>query len=247
MSGAETMQATEAELRTVGMLVPPAQGSIPEDGLRWLPRRGRIESWGVGVTELSDAGYRAGLERLAVGARVLASRGATTISIMGTSLSFFRGRAGNDLAKAVVHEVFDGPVTTMTDAIVDALRVATPRRVAALTAYTADVDAALRAYLEAEGLEVGTIHGLGIRSVTAVASVDVDHLVSAALDVLRADPDADVLLISCGGLRTEQVVPRLESETGLPVISSSLAGLHDVARRAGWPDAMAGAPTLFGR
>jgi maleate cis-trans isomerase len=54
-----------------------------------------------------------------------------------------------------------------------------------------------------------------------------------AKEVVSSAPDADVILISCGNLRSFEVIEALEKETGLPVVTSNQAGLWQTLRMAG--------------
>lgn len=76
--------------------------------------------------------------------------------------------------------------------------------------------------------------GLDFTDVLAVEAVPTSTLVAAAHTALSGTPGADSVLISCGGLRTLDAVATLESELGLAVVSSSLAGPWDVLGLAGY-------------
>jgi arylmalonate decarboxylase len=56
-------------------------------------------------------------------------------------------------------------------------------------------------------------------------------------------PKADSLLVSCGGLRTLELIAPLEKRTGVPVISSMPHGLWAGARLVG----LSGAAPGYGR
>ncbi len=51
--------------------------------------------------------------------------------------------------------------------------------------------------------------------------------------VVRAAPDADAILISCGNLRSFEVIESLETDTGLPVVTCNQAGLWQALRLIG--------------
>ena len=54
-----------------------------------------------------------------------------------------------------------------------------------------------------------------------------------ARNVVREAPDADALLISCGNLRSFEIIENLETDTGLPVVTSNQAGLWQALRLTG--------------
>ena len=62
---------------------------------------------------------------------------------------------------------------------------------------------------------------------------------------MRAAPDAEGILISCGNLRTFEVIEPLETDTGLPVITSNQAGLWQALRLVGVKDRLLGLGRLL--
>ena len=60
-------------------------------------------------------------------------------------------------------------------------------------------------------------------------------------------PDADSLLVSCGGFRTLEIIAPLEAKTGVPVISSMPHGLWAGARLVGMNGAAPGYGKLLSR
>ena len=63
--------------------------------------------------------------------------------------------------------------------------------------------------------------------------------------VFEAQPGADGILISCGGLVTLDAVRELEALLKVPVVSSSPAGFWDLVRKAGLDARSPGHGRLF--
>src|SRR5690606_37768076 len=80
----------------VGVIVPPAQGEVPPE----LPQLygGALDfmAHGLALGRLTPEGYDAVIGKVEAAARALADRGADAVALMGSSLSFYRGRAFND-------------------------------------------------------------------------------------------------------------------------------------------------------
>ena len=70
-----------------------------------------------------------------------------------------------------------------------------------------------------------------------------DYIVEFAHAIDR--PDADAVLLSCGALRSLEVVDRIERELGKPVICSNQAMLWDCLRLANIPDRLPGLGQLL--
>jgi len=59
--------------------------------------------------------------------------------------------------------------------------------------------------------------------------------------------DADAIFVSCGALRTLDVIDEIESRADIPVIASSQAMIWDTLRLAGIDDRLQGFGRLFSK
>ncbi|RRH91531.1 arylmalonate decarboxylase [Variovorax beijingensis] len=229
----------------LGLIVPPAAGAVPVDGPLLYGERIRFSALGLGLGEISTRGYTEVIDSVVEKAVALKARGAVAVSLMGTSLSFFRGAAFNRQLEVEMARATGLPCTTMSNAIVGALRQLGVRRVAVATAYIDEVNAHLRRYLEQSDFEPLALEGLAISDVQAVGRVPTQVLIELCLRVFDAQPGADGILISCGGLVTLDAVREVEARLQLPVVSSSPAGFWDLVRTAGLDARSPGQGRLF--
>ena len=231
---------------TLGLIVPPAHGEVPSDGaVLYGSDRVRFVARGLALGEISTRGYEGVIDRVVGLAEDLARDGAQAVSLMGTSLSFFRGAAFNAELEAEMTRATGLPCTTMSNAIVRALSALNISKVVVATAYVDDVNDRLVRYLAASGLAVGAIRGLSITGVREVGQVPTATLVDLCVSVHAADPGADAILISCGGLLTLEAIRVVEARLGVPVVSSSPAGFWDVMRVARLDSRSAAGGRLF--
>ncbi len=228
----------------LGLIVPPASGAVPPDASTIYPQFSFLAE-GLGLTELSSNGYDSVIETVGAAAARLVARGASVVSLMGTSLSFYRGPDFNAVLESEIAARSGVPALTMSSAILEAATSLGVRRLAVATAYRDDVNVSLLRFLEAAGLEVLSLEHLGISSVDAVHQVPEDDVTDLGRRAFAAAPDADAVLISCGGLATRAAVRAIEAEAGIPVITSPLAGLWATVRRAGLDPRADGAGRLF--
>ena len=217
---------------TVGLIVPPSHGRVPSDGPRLYPGV-RFVARGLGLPEVSPRGYDRVVDTIVDHARALREAGAAAVSMMGTSLSFYRGPAFTDELRDAMQAATGVPCTTMSHAIVRAMRELGIRRVAVATAYIDEVNERLVAYLASQGFETTAIRGLSITGVREVGEVPTGTLLELSESVFAEDTSADGVLVSCGGLHTLDVLAPLESRLGVPAVSSSPAGFRDVLMLAG--------------
>ena len=230
----------------VGVIVPPADGAVPPE----LPQLYSAEldfiGFGLALGKLTTQGYDSVIDNVAAASRALAARGADAVALMGTSLSFYRGKAFNAQLVRTMSEATGGlPVTTMSNAVVEALRAVGGRRIAVATAYTAEVNQQLATFLGDNGFSVAGLEALELVEIPDIHAVGDAELLALGRRALENAPGADALLISCGGLRTLPVELPLEQELGIPVVSSAVAGAWAAARLTGHAGRVAGRTRLL--
>lgn len=228
----------------VGMIVPPVDGAVPPEPPELYPDI-RFVARGLALPELTPEGYDSVIDHVAGLAKALKDDGAEAISLMGTSLSFYRGPAGNAEVLAAMKAATGLPATTMTVSVIEALQAVGARKLAVGTAYTQTVNDRLRGYFTDEGFEICSLCSLDLTDVKAIQSVGDAELIALGEQAADAAPEADALFISCGGLRTLPVIVPLETATGLPVLSSATAGAWGAVRLTGHSGRAAGYGRLF--
>lgn len=227
----------------LGLIFPPNGRGIPDEGIAMYGERLRYAVQGLGIEHMTPAGFDLALQRIPVAAEQLAAAGAQVIELTGTSLTFYRGEEFNRQLCEQVMRASGLHATTMSNGVIEALHAVGATRVAVATAYNAQVNTRLQAFLREHGLEPLVITGLGLEAMTDVARVTQHDLLRFGEQVHRSAPDADCLLLSCGGFRTLEIIAPLEARTGVPVISSMPHGLWAGARLAG----LSGSAPGFGR
>jgi arylmalonate decarboxylase len=224
----------------LGLIFPPSTRGVPEEGLAMYGDRLRYVVTGLGIERITPADFDAALARVPAAAQKLAAAGAHAIELTGTSLTFYKGEAFNQQLRELVTRASGLPATTMSNGVIDALKAVGAKRVAAATAYSDDVNARLHAFLLEHGLDPLVITGMGIEAMTDVDKVTQEDLIQFSERVWRSAPQADSLLVSCGGFRTLEIIAPLEARIGVPVVSSMPHGLWAGARLAGLDGAAPG-------
>ena len=153
--------------------------------------------------------------------------------MFGSSITFYKGAAFNQELTEQVTALTGVPATTQSNGLIDGLRHVNAKRVAVATAYTDIVTERLELFLHEHGFEVLATKGLGYERVPeGAATPEVLHALGVdAYAAAGRMPDA--LVLSCGGLRTLDVIVPLEQAIGVPVVSSTPHGLWHCARMAG--------------
>ncbi len=231
----------------LGLIFPPLNRGVPEEGVAMYGDRLKFVVTGLGVERMTPDGFEAVLPKIPAAAEKLAAAGAEAIELTGTSLTFYKGEAFNQKLRETVTKASGLKATTMSNGVIDGLKAVGAKRVAVATAYNDDVNERLHAFLIEHGLEPLVVTGLGIEAMTDVDKVTQKDLIEFGARVRATAPDADSLLVSCGGFRTLEIIAPLEQKTGLPVISSMPHGLWAGARLVGLSGAAPGYGKLLSR
>jgi arylmalonate decarboxylase len=227
---------------TIGLVVPFASDTVPEEGLQMYPGV-RFVARGVGVRSLTPTGYDGAWEGILPAAQYLAGLGVDAVMVIGTSLTFYRGADAHEELMAKLRAATGLPVSTMSQAVVDGLRSFGARRIAVATAYADEVNARLQAFLIAKGFEVPALEGFGLFGFGEPDSKSKADIIALGSKVCAAAPAADGLLISCGGLRTLAWHSRSKSATAF---RSSRARRRRSGRRCGSSARAAASPAAGG-
>src|SRR5580658_4318203 len=215
----------------LGMIFPPANYPVPPEAKTLYPHGVTFLAEGLAFQGMTIESYDEAVPRIVPAALKLKEHGATAISIMGTSLTFYKGAAFNQELIDRVHQATGLPSSSMSNGIVDGLKVAGAKRVAVATAYTDIVNATLERFLKESGFQVVTIKGLNL--VRATNAVTQDQLFDFSAGVFAKAPKADTLLVSCGGLKTIDLLVPLEAKCKVPVVSSTPHALMNAVRLVG--------------
>ena len=208
----------------MGMIFPPLNYPVPPEATLLYPTGVTFLAEGVGLPAMTPEGYDSVVPKIVPAAEKLAKRAATGISIMGTSLTFYKGAAFNQELIASVTKATGLPCTSMSNGIVDGLRTAGAKRVAVATAYNDVVNATLRRFLTESGFEVVTINR---------GPVTHDELLNFSAGVWESARKSDTLLISCGALKTLDLLVPLEARCKVPVVSSTPHALMNAVKLVG--------------
>jgi arylmalonate decarboxylase len=217
---------------TAGLIFPPLDYPIPPDATRIFPSAVRFIGNGLGFNGMTIESYNEAIPRALPRAAELARQGASLISVFGSSITFYKGAAFNKELTDEVTALTGLPATTQSNGLIDGLKHVNARRVAVATAYTDVVTDRLKVFLGEHGFDVVSTKGLGYERIPeGAATGEILHELGVAAYALAGK--ADALVMSCGGLRTLDVIVPLEKAIGVPVVSSTPHGLWHCARMLG--------------
>jgi arylmalonate decarboxylase len=231
----------------LGMIFPPANYEVPPEAKLMYPTGIRFLGKGVGLERMTPEGYDKAVPKILPAAMELAKQGANAISIMGTSLTFYKGAAFNNDLIAQVAKATGLPATSMSRGIIEGLKAVGAKRVAVATAYNETVNGRLRVFLEESGFEVLGVKGMGIERFEDRPPVTQDELFNLGATTYDSMSKADTLLISCGALNTLRLLDPLEKRCKVPVVSSAPHALWASVRLLGLSGQVKGYGRLLSR
>jgi maleate isomerase len=168
-------------------------------------------------------------ETLRAAVRALHAVQPEAVAYACTSGSFVGGTAGERAMCTAMSEAAALPAVTTSGALLEALAEIGARQIAIVTPYTKSVTDALEDFLGEAGVAVTGRAYLGLtREIWRVPYRDVVEMARNA--VVGA---ADALFISCTNLPTYDVIPQLEAELRLPVLSANQVTIWAALRRIG--------------
>ncbi|WP_307680077.1 aspartate/glutamate racemase family protein [Streptomyces sp. V4I2] len=161
--------------------------------------------------------------------RTLTAIAPEVVAYACTSGSFVGGIAGERAMRCAMTQAGDLPSVTTSGALLEALAELDVRRVALVTPYTVSVTQALEEYVAEAGVAVTGCAYMGLtRHIWKVPYRDVAEMARRAVD-----GGAEALFISCTNLPTYDVIPQLEAELRIPVISANQVTMWAALRRLG--------------
>ncbi|MEU8716464.1 MULTISPECIES: aspartate/glutamate racemase family protein [unclassified Streptomyces] len=169
-------------------------------------------------------------ETLGEAVRALTAVAPEVVAYACTSGSFVGGIAGERAMCEAMTRSGAVPALTTSGALLDALTELGVRRLALVTPYTVSVTRVLEEYVSEAGVQVAGCAFMGLtRHIWQVPYRDV---VAMARRAVRPGA-ADALFISCTNLPTYDVIPQLEAELRLPVLSANQVTMWAALRRLG--------------
>ncbi|MDC0659571.1 aspartate/glutamate racemase family protein [Leisingera sp. SS27] len=139
------------------------------------------------------------------------------------------------VAEAVQTVLPNAKVTDPLAAIIAAGKALGAARFGFVTPYLPEVSAQMRAKLEAAGFDIAGFGSFEQMDDRVVARISESAIAEAAAQVAGQE-DCDAIVISCTNLRCLRIIPGIEAQTGVPVISSNQALGWHMLRLAGVTD-----------
>ena len=134
------------------------------------------------------------------------------------------------------------PMTLVTG-VVDALRELQIKKIVVGTPYLDEINTKEAEFLYKKGFEIINIQGLNLTTGIEFGKVTPAYWKKFALEI--DDFNAEAIFLSCGGIRSVEVIDEIENIIGKPVITSNQAQVWSCLRRAQIKDTIKGFGKIF--
>ena len=227
----------------IGFVLLATEQTVQDDMLSLCPKGVGMHFTRAAIPDsITNATLMAQAERLADCAATLLPDGSLdVIAYACTSGSLV---IGEERVFAELNKGAPGAkASSMITGVIQALKYLNVRRIAVATPYLDEINQRESLYLAERGFDVLSIQGLNLEKDSDMVRVSPSFLVDYAL---AADhPDAEAIFISCGALRTLEVIEEIEQRAGKPAICSNQAMAWHSLRLAGINDKFNGFGRLF--
>lgn len=233
----------------VGLMIPSSNTVMEVDLNRHLPASFTVHTARMFLEETTPEGEDVMLDEHALPAATDLGTAKPDLVVFGcTSAGALRGdEYDRELCRRIADVAGADAVSTIAS-VREAIGRSGARRVGVITPYVDSLNERIRASLEADGIAVEGIHGLGITENVAIADVEPARIVELARSSFETR-SIDLLFASCTNFRAVDAIDGIAGAMGVPVVTSNQAVLDAVLRRYGsaWPAAIADATTGAGR
>jgi len=213
----------------IGLLLPHVNTTIEPEFHSMCPDGVSVHAARMVLKELTPEALIEMEQEIYKAASIVAAVNPDVIVVGCTSGSFIKGYGYDKTIIEKITAITKIPAITTSTAVVDALNSLKISKVAIATPFTEEINKKEREFIEAHGISVTGIKGLGYSQVVTsypLASKPTSGIgllfpavaYRLALDV--NSQDADGIFISCANFRTIEIIEPLEKNTGKPVISS---------------------------
>lgn len=213
------------------------------EGAWWqemLPDDVRLAVLSLGVRRLVQADLERAHEQILEKVEQLDAEGVDVINVGGSPVVTLYGKAGHERLIEEIGQRTKRPFVTALQAELESIKAVGGSRVLIASPYPIAQTEKRVTVLAEEGIEVVAHSSLDIERNREIAVLEPDVVARQAIDLAKANPEGDVIYMPCGSFPAVSVIDRIESETGVPVITCVQAQVHATLSRAGYDQPIQG-------
>ncbi len=226
--------------RKLGLIVPSWNTVNEYEFQRVVTPAMSVHSMRIRITADDEENFTRMATEVPGAAKLLAQAKVQAICYGCLAGGFIKGPGHDQEIIRDIESATSIPGVAAAAAVVDALRAMNITRVSVASPYEPWLNDKLAQYLNAFGIEVLALKGLGT---SAHASFTPEQNAELASEVDR--PSSQAIFISCSNFRTLEIIELLENKLGKPVLTSNMCSLWKMLRRLGDRRCLPGTGRLF--
>ncbi len=228
----EGARGRPAERTRIGLMIPSSNTMMEADFARELPDGWTLHTARMFMEDTTAAGeYRMLDEFTLPAARDLGTARPHVVVFGCTSAGALRGSDYDLQLCEQISALTGAPTVSTIQAVRTAIQRAEARRVGVVTPYVDELNDRIRASIEADGVEVVRIAGLGMTENYEIARVPADRITAFAAETLDG-LDIDLVFASCTNFGAMEAIPELAARLRRPVVTSNQAVLAAAVEQA---------------
>jgi maleate isomerase len=219
----------------VGLMIPSSNTMMEVDFARDLPPGTALHTARMFMQDTTPAGESRMLDEFTLpAARDLGTARPDVVVFGCTSAGALRGNDYDAELCRRIGELTGAPAVSTIGAVRTAIEASRAASVGVITPYIDELNEPIKASIEADGIDVAGIYGLGITDNFQIAEVGQDEIVEFAVRTvgpLAAGGNIDLIFASCTNFGAMAARPAITERLGLPVITSNQAVLAAAVAR----------------
>jgi len=209
--------------RRIGLLIPSSNTTMEVDFYRNLPPGISVHTARMFMEDTTVAGESRMLDEFALpAARDIGTAHPDVVVFGCTSAGALRGNDYDSQLCQRITAITGVPTISVIKSVSEALQECHANRLIVVTPYVDELNERIEKSLEADGVEILKISGLGISENFQIAMVPDQEIVDFCLQAIRGQ-NPDALFISCTNFPAMRVLETIRKAVPFPVITSNQA------------------------
>jgi maleate isomerase len=216
-------------------MIPSSNTMMEVDFCRDLPPGTALHTARMYMEDTTPAGENRMLDEFALpAARDLGTARPDVVVFGCTSAGALRGNDYDAQLCQQISELTHAPVVSTIGAVRAAIEVSGAASIGVITPYVDELNEKIKDSIEADGIQVAGITGLGITDNFQIAEVTPEQIADFAVEALgplAVEGVIDLVFASCTNLAAMTARPAIAERLGVPVVTSNQAVLAAAVAR----------------
>jgi maleate isomerase len=231
----------------IGAILPSVDLVTLHENQFVLPRGVAVQPTRVMLKETTPEALKKSSEEVLYAAELLATVNPDVVTYHCTSGTIIKGA---EYERDLIHkitEISGAKATSMAFAITKAFEFLDAKKIIVVSPYLDEIVEAEERYFESFGFKTVLSETMRIPDPLAVMARPPWENYRFTLNAYNKAPEADLTLISCGALRSIEIIEHLELQTEKPVVSSNLCDVWHCLKLAGIKEPIYGCGSLLAK